>query len=314
MAAPFIHPMAICETASVGDDTRIWAFAHLLPGARVGAGCNICDGVFIENDVVLGDRVTIKCGVQVWDGIEIEDDVFVGPNATFTNDPFPRSRRPPAQFGRTIVRHGASIGANATILPGLEIGTGSMVGAGSVVTRSVPPNAIVSGNPATITGYVDTQPIDPTEPMEADEPERVVSVGVGAASVYRLRRAADLRGELAVCEFGDELPFAPVRMFSIFNVPTRDVRGQQAHRQCSQFLIAMHGVCRLLLDDGRQRRSLWLDRPDRGVFVPPGIWTSQTNFSPDCVLFVLNSHAYDPADYIRSYSEFLDVAGIVAGS
>jgi len=303
MAAPFIHPMAICETKLVGDDTRIWAFAHLLPGARVGAGCNICDGVFIENDVLIGDRVTVKCGVQVWDGIEIEDDVFIGPNATFTNDPFPRSRRPPPQFVRTMVRRGASIGANATILPGIEVGAGAMIGAGAVVTRSVPANAIVSGNPATITGYVDT-PVFDSAPLEISGSDRIAPIGVGAAAIYQLRRAADLRGELAICEFGDELPFTPVRMFSIFNVPSRDVRGQQAHRQCSQFLIAMHGGCRLLLDDGQQRRSLWLDRPDLGVFVPPGIWTSQTNFSSDCVLLVLNSHTYDARDYIRDYAEF----------
>lgn len=151
----FKHSHALVESTHIGDGTRVWAFAHILPGARIGASCNICDGVFIENDVVVGDRVTIKCGVQLWDGISVGSGVFIGPNATFTNDGFPRSR--PVAFlpKRTLVKSGASIGANATILPGITIGANSMVGAGAVVTRDVPDNAIVMGNPARITGYVD---------------------------------------------------------------------------------------------------------------------------------------------------------------
>jgi UDP-2-acetamido-3-amino-2,3-dideoxy-glucuronate N-acetyltransferase len=143
-----IHPNALCESVRIGAGSRIWAFAHILPGAVIGQDCNICDGVFIENDVVVGNRVTVKCGVQLWDGVRLEDDVFIGPNATFTNDPFPRSRVRPAEFSVTTVKRGASIGANATSLPGLVIGEGAMVGAGSVVTRDVPPNVVVVGNPA----------------------------------------------------------------------------------------------------------------------------------------------------------------------
>ena len=113
------HLSALVETQAVGSGTRVWAFAHILPGARIGRDCNVCDHTFIENDVVVGDRVTIKCGVQLWDGAVIEDDVFIGPNATFTNDAFPRSRQYRGQIPRTILRRGASIGANATILPGI---------------------------------------------------------------------------------------------------------------------------------------------------------------------------------------------------
>jgi len=148
------HPSAIVESQKIGEKTRIWAFAHILPGASIGMDCNICDYVFIENDVVVGDRVTIKCGVQLWDGVVLEDDVFIGPNATFTNDPFPRSKQQPNKFSKTLVRKGASIGANATLLPGIVIGELAMVGAGAVVTRDVPPSAIVSGNPARIRGFV----------------------------------------------------------------------------------------------------------------------------------------------------------------
>src|SRR6266542_774033 len=153
----FVHPLGLVdEGARIGAGTRVWAFAHVLPGAEIGRDCNICDHTFIENDVVIGDRVTIKCGVQVWDGVRLGDDVFVGPNATFTNDLFPRSKQYPEKFLETVVRPGASIGANATILGGVEIGRGAMVGAGAVVTKSVPPHAIVVGNPATIRGYATT--------------------------------------------------------------------------------------------------------------------------------------------------------------
>jgi UDP-2-acetamido-3-amino-2,3-dideoxy-glucuronate N-acetyltransferase len=152
----FVHAHGICESKQIGENTRIWAFTHILSGAVIGADCNICDHVFIENDVVVGNKVTIKCGVQLWDGITIEDNVFIGPNATFTNDKFPRSKIYPEAFLRTVVKKNASIGANATILPGLTIGQNAMVGAGAVIVKSVPDNAIVVGNPAKIVAYTDS--------------------------------------------------------------------------------------------------------------------------------------------------------------
>ena len=150
MAQYFKHSHALVETDKIGKGTRIWALVHILPGATIGSHCNICDHVFIENDVVIGNRVTIKNGVQIWDGVRLENDVFVGPNATFTNDQFPRSQKPPLKFLKTIVKKGASIGANATILPGVVIGEKAMVGAGAVVTKDVPKYAVVVGNPAKI--------------------------------------------------------------------------------------------------------------------------------------------------------------------
>ena len=156
----FVHPQAICE-GEIGDGTRIWAFAHVLPGAQIGRDCNICDGVFVEEDVVVGDGVTVKCGVQLWDGVRLEDDVFVGPNVTFSNDRFPRSRKRPEAFAVTTVMEGASIGANATILPGITIGRGAMVGAGAVVTFDLPPRVVAVGNPARIVGYADAEAIAP---------------------------------------------------------------------------------------------------------------------------------------------------------
>jgi UDP-2-acetamido-3-amino-2,3-dideoxy-glucuronate N-acetyltransferase len=153
----FIHAHAIVEPgATIGAQTRVWAFVHILPGAKIGRLCNICDHVFIENDVIVGDRVTVKSGVQLWNGVRLEDDVFIGPNATFTNDRFPRSRQWPDEFPQTIVRQGASIGANATLLPGITVGEKAMVGAGAVVVEDVPPWAVVVGNPARIIRKIET--------------------------------------------------------------------------------------------------------------------------------------------------------------
>lgn len=146
----FIHSLASVDTKEIGIRTHIWQFVVILPGARIGADCNICSHCFIENDVIVGDRVTIKNGVQLWDGLRIEDEVFIGPNVTFTNDPFPRSKHYPSTFPITMVKTGASIGGGATILPGITIGRRAMVGAGAVVTKSVPDGAVVVGNPARI--------------------------------------------------------------------------------------------------------------------------------------------------------------------
>jgi acetyltransferase-like isoleucine patch superfamily enzyme/dTDP-4-dehydrorhamnose 3,5-epimerase-like enzyme len=300
-----IHPQAIVEAgANVGADTRVWAFAHVLPGARIGRQCNICDGVFIENDVVIGDRVTIKCGVQVWDGIEIEDDVFIGPNATFTNDPAPRSRQHLTWYPRTRIRQGASIGANATILPGLTIGRGAMVGAGAVVTHDVPPNAIVVGNPARIQGYVTTGPeLGPAAPAPHDQ--EAVACPVKNVEVIQLPTFEDMRGMLSVGEVGAQLPFRPQRWFLVYDVPSKEVRGEHAHKTLHQFLVCTHGRCSVMADDGQNRAEFVLDRPGIGVYIPPMVWAAQYLYSPDAVLLVLASAAYDSADYIRDYDEFL---------
>ncbi|MEX1221983.1 MAG: acyltransferase [Idiomarina sp.] len=146
----FIHKLADVQSDTIGADTRIWQFAVVLAGAQIGSDCNICAHTFIESDVVIGNQVTVKSGVFLWDGTRIGNNVFIGPNATFTNDKYPRSKQYPDQFQGIVVEAGASIGANATILPGVRIGAGAMVGAGAVVTRNVPANVVVVGNPAQI--------------------------------------------------------------------------------------------------------------------------------------------------------------------
>lgn len=150
-----IHPSADVKSQSIGEGTSVWQFVVILAQARIGRDCNINAHCFIENDVVLGDRVTVKCGVYLWDGLRVSDDVFIGPNATFTNDRLPRSKQYPDSFPQTVIERGASIGAAAVILPGLTIGAGAMVGAGAVVTRDVPARALVVGNPARIVRYLD---------------------------------------------------------------------------------------------------------------------------------------------------------------
>jgi len=145
----YIHPLADVQSQNIGEATRIWQFCVVFPRAQIGTNCNICAQVLIENDVVVGNNVTIKSGVQLWDGVRVEDGVSIGPNATFTNDRFPRAKQPYQQL-ITVIKKGASIGANATILPGITIGENAMVGAGAVVTKNVPANVVVIGNPATI--------------------------------------------------------------------------------------------------------------------------------------------------------------------
>ena len=300
----FAHPQALVESRKIGARSRIWAFAHVLPGASIGADCNVCDHVFIENDVSIGDRVTIKSGVQLWDGVTLEDDVFVGPNVTFTNDNFPRSRRWPERFERTVVKSGASIGANATLLPGVTVGRLAMVGAGAVVTHDVPANAIVVGNPAFIRGYAGVEgkvsPPALSSPSFRSGPSMVAGV-----TLHEVKVVTDLRGTLAVSELARDLPFEPQRFFCVFDVPSREVRGEHAHRRLQQFLIGIKGECSLVVDDGEHREEILLDTPRIGVYVPPMVWAVQYKFSRDAVLAVLASEPYRSDDYIRDYEEYL---------
>ncbi|WP_339023315.1 acyltransferase [Aeromonas salmonicida] len=151
----FIHPLSDVQSNDIGDKTRVWQFSVILAGAKIGRECNICAHTLIENDVNVGDRVTVKSGVYIWDGITIEDDVFIGPCVAFTNDKNPRSKMYPDHFPKMLIKSNASIGANATILPGITIGKYAMVGAGAVVTKDVPDYAVVVGNPAKIIRYVE---------------------------------------------------------------------------------------------------------------------------------------------------------------
>ena len=309
----FIHPLSDVQTKKIGANTRIWQYSVVLPEATIGSDVNICANCLVENDVVIGDRVTIKSGVQIWDGLRIEDDVFVGPNATFANDYFPRSKKSPEKFLSTLIQKGVSIGANATILPGITVGSGAFVGAGSVVTRNVPDNAIVAGNPATIVGYASLTDTSSLKTQSVNEGGgKCMDVGVGECSLYELPFIQDLRGNLSFAEFEKDLPFLAKRCFWVFDVPSKDVRGEHAHKACHQFLISVAGSVTVMLDDGHKRVEMKLDSPTRGLHIPPGVWSVQFKYSSNAVLVVLASHVYDPDDYIRDYANFLTYKNIVS--
>ena len=306
-ASYFKHDKAIVESDTIGENTKVWAFAHILPGARIGRECDIGDRVLIESDVVVGDRVTIKCGAQLCNGVTIEDDVFIGPNAIFTNDPFPRSKRPLKKLARTVAKKGASVGANATILPGLTIGQGAVVGAGAVLSADAPPNTVLTGNPARIAGYIGTSVAESV--LEAPHEIGSRETSVAGVRLHRLPLVEDLRGPVSFGEVQTHIPFEIRRYFLVFGVTGEHIRGEHAHKRLQQFLICVHGRCHLVADDGHNREEFVLDRPDVGVYIPPMVWAVQYRYGKDAVLLVLTSDKYDPDDYIRDHSEFLALVG-----
>jgi dTDP-4-dehydrorhamnose 3,5-epimerase-like enzyme len=247
----------------------------------------------------------VKCGVQLWDGLRVEDDAFIGPNATFTNDRYPRSKQHLDKYPKTIIRRGASIGANATILPGVTIGDHAMVGAGAVVTHNVPPHAKVVGNPARIVGYMN---------VVREASAELVKPGthptpLGEATIYRLPQAVDLRGSLVFGEAERHVPFEVKRYFLVFDVQSEHIRGEHAHRSLHQFLVCVTGRCNVVTDDGVTRHEVVLDSPSKGVHIPPMVWATQYKFSRDAVLLVLASEYYDASEYIRDYYEYLSLRG-----
>lgn len=306
----YIHPAAVVENGVlIGAGTRIWAFAQVMSGATIGVDCNICPHVFIESDVRLGNRVTVKNGVQLWDGIRLEDDVFVGPNATFANDQFPRSKEHLEQYPETVIQQGASIGAAAVILPGRVIGRNAMVGAGAVVTRDVPPNAVVVGNPARITGYVDANNKRRTLPHR--DSQDLTRFDVSGVRLIEFPLITDLRGTLTFGEYAQHLPFQPLRYFVIFDVPNVEVRGEHAHHKLHQLLICLRGSCAVVVDDGVHRDEIDLNRPNVGLHIPPMIWATQYKYTADALLLVLASDVYNADDYIRDYDEFLRLVNAI---
>ena len=254
--------------------------------ALVPAGAIVGTGARIGPYAVLTDFVTVEANVCIGAGV-----VFAGSGSD-----------------RTYVREDTKVAAGAVIAADVELGRGSEIRPGSVVLNSVPANAIVSGNPAQIVGYtksavgadigsgsISTTPIVPS----------TEKLGVRDAALHTMRRVVDLRGALTAGEVDKELPFTPKRYFIVFDVPSQELRGEHAHRQCHQFLISVRGSCRILLDDGQERSEVTLDRPDVGVYMPPLVWGTQYRYTPDAVLLVFASHLYDPDDYIRTYDEFL---------
>jgi hypothetical protein len=211
------------------------------------------------------------------------------------------------------VESGASIGANSTILPGITIGSKSMIGAGAVVTRNVPPKAIVVGNPARIIGYAEAQRRNAPSTnsfkngLNSNGGKTPLATNVRGVTLHSLKLVEDLRGNLSVGEFERDIPFIPKRYFSVFGVPTEEVRGEHAHIKCHQFLICIAGSCSVLADDGNTSEQFELSSPDIGLYLPPKVWGVQFKYSPDAVLMVFASDHYDAADYVRDYSDFKEM-------
>lgn len=298
-----IHPSADVQSANIGAGTRVWQFCVILPGAIIGEDCNICSHCLVEGGARVGSRVTIKSGVQLWDGVTLEDDVFVGPNVTFTNDPYPRSKKRPSSYSATTVEAGASIGANATILPGLRIGRGAMVAAGAVVTGDVPAHGIVKGNPARLDSYDESSSIQ-AETRLSDSINKLGRTDCGV-ELIPLRKIEDARGDLIPIEMKEKIPFSVSRMFFVTDVPSQRIRGEHAHRTCHQLLLCLQGSVSVAVDNGKIRETHLLDTPEIALYVPPMIWASQYHYSANAVLAVFASHSYEAADYIRDYPSFI---------
>lgn len=250
----------------------------------------------IDAAVRLPDDVVVQAGAYLGPGVQLEPGCRIGPNVAFVDGVAP-----------TLVKRGVQIGANATLHAGITLAAKAVVRPGAVVSRSVPPGAIVEGNPAAIVGYVDTQ-AGPAGVLHAAAPmpgRTVEALPVRGVTLHHFPVIPDLRGNLTVGEFQRQIPFEPLRYFLVFGVPSREVRGEHAHRECHQFLLCLRGSCSVVADDGQQRVEVLLDAPQRGLYLPPMTWGIQYKYSADAMLMVFASHHYDAADYIREYDDFL---------
>lgn len=242
-------------------------------------------------------------GVYLGPGVSVHETARIGPYAVILG------ADDDSQPGTVIEAH-AEIGANATISPGITIGVRAQINPGSVVTRSVPPLAIVEGNPAKIIGYVETT--EHRYSVQETAPRETIALGahqtrVKGVTLHHFKMVPDLRGSLTVAEFEKDFPFTPKRYFLVYDVPTAETRGEHAHLQCAQFLIAVKGSVCVIVDDGTQRDEIILNRPQYGIYLPPMTWGIQYNYSSDAVLLVFASETYDSADYIREYTQFLEL-------
>ncbi len=239
---------------------------------------------------------TIKAGAFIADSAILEDQIQIGHNAVILSGTAEKI---------TKVCYGVVIGSNSTIYEGVTIGSKAVVRPGSVVNRSVPPLAVVEGNPAKIVGYVETSTSQVDTKVDRAPLPGVTHTSVNGVNIHNLPNVPDIRGNLTVGEFEKQIPFSTNRYFLIYDVPTAETRGEHAHIECHQFLIAVKGTVHVVADDGSNREEFVLDRPSMGIHLPPMTWGIQYRYSNDAVLLVFASHYYDSADYIRNYDEFV---------
>lgn len=246
----------------------------------MGVGSRLAPGAFVEEGTIVGRNVV------------------VGPNAVVLGIDHDNQQAP------SMLRDGCSIGANATVLGGITVGTGAVVGAGAVVNRDVPPNAIVVGAPAHISGYVSTLRASDRSLRASTIAKGSLPLALGNAKLVATPVITDLRGSLTFAQTDGDLPFQVERYFLVYDVPSREVRGEHAHRALHQLLICVRGECRVAVDDGTTRGEVTLDQPRFALHLPPMVWGTQYEYSADAVLLVLTSGQYDAEDYIRGYDDF----------
>lgn len=268
--------------------------------ARLEAGAQVDPSATIGADSYIGNNVLVEAGARIGQGVRVGSASRVGANAVLES-------ADGADGVGVRVEDRVRIGPNATVLAGVTIAAEAVVRPGSVVTRSVPPRAIVEGNPAVIVGYVDAEKTGRGLNAATGPAARAVEqTPVRGVTLHRLPVIPDLRGNLTVGEFAKDIPFVPQRYFMVFGVPNREVRGEHAHRECHQFLICVRGSCSVVADDGERRIEVLLDAPEKGLYLPPMTWGIQYRYTSDALLLVFASHYYDAADYIRDYAQYLE--------
>lgn len=284
--------MPISNTAFIHESVQI------PPSVKIGEFVSVHEGAF------LSERCIVHGLTQIWSCVRLEVGVKLGIGVVLEQ---------PLELNNKgiIFRENCAIGAGAIICQGVVIGEGAVVKPGSVVEHDIPPYAIVSGVPARIQGYVEKLEAKNASPwhIQATFPNSpaVVPLGVGDVTLHRLKKVSDPRGDLSVGEFPKDIPFEPKRYFLVFNVPSEKTRGEHAHHQCHQFLICVKGSCAVVVDDGKSRCEVLLESPDMGIHLPPMTWGIQYKYSSDAVLLVFTSEYYDASDYIRNYSEFINI-------
>ncbi|MFK0376741.1 WxcM-like domain-containing protein [Pandoraea sp. NPDC090278] len=258
---------------------------------------------FVSPETVMGQNSTIGVGVCIPKGVTLGNDVHIRSHVVFATPDDPNAD------ADVVVEDNVVIGEGVIIYPGVRICAGAKVRPGTIVTRAIPPGAIVEGNPATIVGYVNTNRPEVQSKTVTERREPRTALDVAGVEIFRFPVIPDLRGNLTVGEFEQQIPFAPLRYFMVYDVPSSEIRGEHAHHECHQFLICVRGSCSVVVDDGHKRAEVELRDPSTGVYIPPMVWGIQYKYSPDALLLVFASHHYDAKDYIRDYSDFLKLVG-----
>jgi len=305
----FIHDRAVCTPNQIGVGTFVRADVRISPSARIGQNCCIFEGVTVEDDVVIGDRVIIKNQARISACVIVEDDTFVGSDVVIHGHLSGSEKPQQTKIGRNVY-----LGDGVEVQANVIIGDFAVIGAGVLVDKSVPDYAILSGAPAQVLGNTISPSFGPSLNHPEDDVVNAQQTSVKGVTLHDIHKVADERGNLSMGEFGRNIPFMVSRYFLVYAVPAEEIRGDHAHFKCHQFLIAVKGSISVIADDGVNREKFVLDRADKGLYLPPMTWGIQYEYSKDAVLLVLASDYYDNEDYIRNYDEFIAHIALAARS